>query len=137
MHNMAMAKAKPARKDPRTSRAMPKFTKASAGLVDLFTRAIAELPDVQPRRMFGYPAAFTKSQMFASLFQDQLIVRLSEVDRQALGEQGGRPFEPMPGRPMREYVTVPGAIRESPSALRGWLVKAQPYAASLPPTKNR
>jgi hypothetical protein len=49
---------------------MPKFTKPSSGLVETFTRAVARLPDVEPRQMFGYPAAFTKTQMFASLFQD-------------------------------------------------------------------
>jgi TfoX/Sxy family transcriptional regulator of competence genes len=119
------------------SRAMPKFTKAPADLIETFTRALAELSDVQPRRMFGYPAAFTRSQMFASLFQDQMIVRLSEEDREALTHDGGRPFEPMPGRPMREYVTVPEIVRDSPAALRSWLLKAQRYAASLPPRKKR
>jgi len=116
---------------------MPQFTKAPAALVDLFQRALAGLPDVQPRRMFGYPAGFTRDQMFASLFQDKLIVRLSESDRDALAGEGGRPFEPMPGRPMREYLVVPEAVRESPSALRAWLTKAQAYAASLPPKKKR
>jgi TfoX/Sxy family transcriptional regulator of competence genes len=118
---------------PRT---MPEFTKPPATLVETFTRAIADLPNVQLRQMFGYPAAFTRAQMFASLFQDQMIVRLSEEDRRALAEEGARPFEPIPGRPMREYVTVPDAIRDSPSAAREWLLKAQTYASSLPPKKK-
>lgn len=88
---------------PKTkSRAMPAFTKAPAALVETFRRAIAELPDAEPRQMFGYPAAFAKTQMFASLFQDKMILRLSEADREALVRKGARPFEPMPGRPMRE-----------------------------------
>jgi TfoX/Sxy family transcriptional regulator of competence genes len=119
------------------SRAMPKFTKPPAALVDTFTREIGKLPGVQRRQMFGYPAAFTNSQMFASLFQDEMILRLSDVDRRVLGEKGGQPFEPMPGRPMREYMTVPEPIRESASELRTWLTKAQIYAASLPPKKRR
>jgi TfoX/Sxy family transcriptional regulator of competence genes len=116
---------------------MPKFTKPPATLVETFTRAIADLPDVQLRQMFGCPAAFTRSQMFASLFQDQMIVRLSEDDRRTLTREGARPFEPMPGRPMREYLTVPDVVRDSPSAVREWLLKAQTYAASLPPKKRR
>jgi TfoX/Sxy family transcriptional regulator of competence genes len=116
---------------------MPKFTKAPAALVDAFAQAIADAPGVERRQMFGYPAAFTRSHMFASLFQDQMIVRLSEADRHALAQEGGRAFEPMPGRPMREYVTVPEAIRDSPAALRKWLAKAQTYAGSLPPKKKR
>jgi hypothetical protein len=87
--------------------------------------------------MFGYPAAFTNTQMFASLFQEHLIVRLSETDREVLIRTGGQPFEPMPGRPMREYVVVPDGVRTSPSALQGWMAKAHAYAASLPPKKKR
>jgi len=116
---------------------MPAFTKPPSALVDVFRRAVVDLPDVQPRQMFGYPAAFTKSQMFASLFQDQMIVRLSEPDRQAAARDGAQPFEPMPGRPMREYVVVPDRVRESSSDLRAWLEKAHAYARSLPPKRKR
>jgi TfoX/Sxy family transcriptional regulator of competence genes len=87
--------------------------------------------------MFSYPAAFTKSQMFASVFQDSLILRLPQADREALGQKGAGPFEPMPGRPMREYVTVPDTVRDAPSELHAWLIKAQAYAASLPPKRKR
>ena len=118
------------------ARKMPAFTKPPAALVDVFQRAVAELPNVQSRQMFGYPAAFTKTQMFASLFQDEMIVRLSDADREAARRDGARPFEPMPGRPMREYVVVPEAARE-PSTLRAWLAKAHTYAASLPPKKKK
>jgi TfoX/Sxy family transcriptional regulator of competence genes len=116
---------------------MPAFTKPPAALVEVFERAVADMPDVQPRRMFGYPAAFTNTQMFACLFQDNMIVRLSEPDRAALARDGVRLFEPMPGRPMREYVVVPHRVVESPSTLRAWLAKAQDYAASLPPKKKK
>ena len=100
-------------------------------------KRVAELPDVQSRQMFGYPAAFTNAQMFASLFQDQMIVRLSSADREALVRDGARQFEPMPGRPMREYVVVPDPVRGSPAAMREWLFKARAYASSLPPKKTR
>ena len=116
---------------------MPKFTKAPAPLVEAFRQAIAQLPNVEPRQMFGYPAAFSKSQMFASVFQDSLILRLPEADREALGQKGARAFEPMPGRPMREYVTVPDAVLDAHAELHAWLLKAQAYAASLPPKRKR
>jgi TfoX/Sxy family transcriptional regulator of competence genes len=119
------------------ARAMPTFTKPPNNLVETFTRAITQMGGVESRRMFGYPAAFTNTQMFASLFQDQMILRLTEADRAALAAKGGRPFEPMPGRSMREYMTVPDGVRESPPALREWLAKAQAYASSLPPKKKR
>ena len=137
-----MAKSKPIGATKRKqsqpkSRGMPKFTKPPSILVEIFQRAVAELPDVQPRQMFGYPAAFTKTQMFASLFQDIMIVRLSTADREALGRDGARPFEPMPGRPMREYVVVPDVVWGSPSTLRSWLAKAHAYASSLPQKKKK
>src|SRR5207248_2604784 len=98
-----MPRAKP---KPRT-RPMPTFTKAPPELVETFTAAIQRIPDVQPRKMFGYPAAFTNTLMFSCLFRDAMILRLSEGDRAALRAAGGTPFEPMPGRPMREYIAVP------------------------------
>ncbi len=122
----------------KTKRAMPKFTKAPQALVDQFTTAIEDMRDVQPRKMFGYPAAFTIStaQMFACLFGDDMILRLSQADRIALEVERWKPFEPMPGRPMREYLAVPADLRSSPS-LKTWMAKAHAYAASLPPKTKK
>jgi len=47
-----------------------------------------------------------------------------------LGEP--RPFEPTPGRGMREYVVAPETLADQPVALRGWVGKAFRYASSLP-----
>jgi TfoX/Sxy family transcriptional regulator of competence genes len=135
-----MAKRKPTRaatpKLKKKRRPMPAFTKAPPEMVDLFTGAVAGLPGIETRQMFGYPAAFAKGQMFASLFQSEMILRLSETDRRTLADEGGRPFEPMPGRPMREYVTVPAAVRASREGLHAWIVKARAYAESLPRKKK-
>lgn len=115
-------------------RPMPKWTKAPEALVNLFGHAIEALPGVEPKTMFGYPAAFVNGNMFSSLFQGSMILRLSEQDRAACESQfGARLFEPMPGRPMREYVEVPEKILKSPTLLDTWLRKARAYAAALPP----
>jgi TfoX/Sxy family transcriptional regulator of competence genes len=135
---MAKAKNGAAKRQPaRKVRSMPKFTRAPGELIETFTRAVADLPGVQTRKMFGYPAAFTKGQMFASVFQSELILRLPEAERQTLGQDGGRAFEPMPGRPSREYMVVPGAIRASAPSLRAWVVKAKTYVDGLPPKKKK
>ncbi len=74
--------------------------------------------------MFGYPAAFRNGNMFAGLFQHSMILRLSPEDRANLAVRAGaRAFEPMPGRPMREYVVVPPAIVESVGEVQRWLAK--------------
>jgi TfoX/Sxy family transcriptional regulator of competence genes len=118
---------------------MPAFTKAPQALVDRFAAAIEGVPDVQPRKMFGYPAAFTKStaQMFACLFGDDMILRLSQSERVALHAEGWKPFEPMPGRPMREYLAVPQRVLSSSSSLKSWIARAHAYAASLPPKAKK
>jgi TfoX/Sxy family transcriptional regulator of competence genes len=114
-------------------RQMPKWTKAPPSLVDLFGHAIESLPGVQPKKMFGYPAAFVNGNMFSSLFQSSMILRLSEQDRTACASRfGARLFEPMPGRPMREYIEVPERMLKSPNLLDTWLRKARDYAAALP-----
>jgi TfoX/Sxy family transcriptional regulator of competence genes len=113
---------------------MPKWKAAPQALVRVFEAAIALIPDAQSKKMFGYPAAFVGGHLFAGLHQDSLIVRLSPKDKSALLEQpGSRIFEPMPGRPMRDYVVVPPSVVESEEQLHGWLMKALHFTSSLPP----
>jgi TfoX/Sxy family transcriptional regulator of competence genes len=118
----------------KSLRPMPSFSKAPPALVAQFERVVAGLPMAETRKMFGYPAAFANGQMFLSLFGDSMILRLPEAERAAFIQQhGSHLFEPMPGKPMREYVVVPPALLKSGSALDGWLGKAAAYAQSLPP----
>ncbi len=117
---------------------MPEFRKAPQALVDAFSAAIAGLPDTEMRKMFGYPAAFTAGQMAGGLFQDRVMVRLSAEDRaRALALPDAAPFEPMSGRPMREYVVLPREVAADPSGLREWLARAAQYTRSLPPRKPK
>jgi len=87
----------------------------------------------EPRKMFGYSAAFANGNMFAALHEAGLVLRLPEKEREAfLHQEGARRFEPMPGRVMREYVVAPEALADEKAALRGWVTKACRYASSLP-----
>ncbi len=116
----------------------PKWRAAPAPLVARFDRAVAALPEIQQRKMFGYPAAFVNGHMFAGVFQTSLFVRLAETDRTELIEKdGATPFAPMPGRVMREYVVLPPSIVESEAKLTAWLSRASHYVASLPPTSRK
>ena len=88
----------------------------------------------ETRKMFSYPAGFANGQMFASLFGDSFILRLPEAARAVFIQQhDSRLFEPMPGRPMREYVVVPPALLQDGRQFDDWLAKAVTYAQSLPP----
>lgn len=114
-------------------KAMPKWLPAPPELIATFEKALAPFPDAERRKMFGYPCAFMNGQMFTGLFQDTMMLRLSESDRATfLRQPGASTFEPMAGRPMREYVIVPDDVLRSANALKDWLERSQTYAKSLP-----
>ena len=113
---------------------MPKFTPAPAPVVNLFQSAIEGLPEVERRKMFGYPCAFVHGQMLAGVFQDRIMLRLAEDDRtKFLKLPGAKSFEPMPGRAMREYVEFPPDLMESPAAVKRWVARGLAYVETLPP----
>ncbi|HET7089833.1 MAG TPA: TfoX/Sxy family protein [Anaerolineae bacterium] len=117
---------------------MPKFKPAPEAVVTLFHAAITGLPDVESRKMFGYPCAFINGQMLTGVYEDRIMLRLSEQDRaQFLKLPGAKLFEPMPGRPMREYVELPSSIMSSPSQLKRWLKRGLAYVGTLPPKTKK
>jgi TfoX/Sxy family transcriptional regulator of competence genes len=112
-----------------------KLTAAPNELVALFNAVLPvnQQHTIEPRKMFGYPCAFTGGHMFMGLFQDQMMLRLSPDDRAELIGKGGAVFEPAPGKPMNEYVTVPPSVLENQAALRDWVHRSLIYVSSLPP----
>jgi TfoX/Sxy family transcriptional regulator of competence genes len=87
--------------------------------------------------MFGYPALFSNGNMAAGLHGSGLVLRLPDAEREALLRlPGARPFEPMPGRVMREYAVAPPAFAKKPSEVSAWLRKAFAYASSLEPKRS-
>jgi TfoX/Sxy family transcriptional regulator of competence genes len=119
-------------------KAMPKWRPAPDALKEQFARACADLPQIESRKMFGYPAIFLNGNMVAGLFQDQMIVRLSEGDRERLAAiPGAARFEPMPGRPMREYMVLPASIVDAPARSKEWLERARSFVGTLPPKQAK
>jgi len=114
------------------------WRKSSEALIEKFSQLVPPDPRVERRQMFGYPAAFTGGNLFMSLFEESMIFRVAEPDRvQLLSVAGSRLFEPMPGRPMREYVVLPEVLIGDPEAARGWAARAFEYALSLPPKRSK
>ncbi len=62
-----------------------------------------------------------------------MILRLSPEHRAELIRAGGGQFEPMPGRPMQEYVAVPEAVLADDESLRRWVTRADEFVPSLAP----
>ena len=113
------------------------WRKSPPALIAAFDAALPGDAQVERRKMFGYPAAFAHGHLFTGLHQESLMVRLGETQRAALMKSGGRPFEPMPGRTMREYVVVPESIVGDRRALAMWLKRGLAYVSSLPPKTAR
>jgi TfoX/Sxy family transcriptional regulator of competence genes len=90
---------------------------------------------VTVKPMFGAVAAFANGLMFMGLFASELFVRLNEADTDAVAAAGGGPLEPMPGKPMRGYVTIPN-WRSDPESVRRWGQKALDYTLTLPPKRR-
>jgi len=101
--------------------------------VEVFEAVFPGSPAVA-RQMFGYPAGFVNGNMFMGLHQENMVLRLPDGPRaELLAIEGAATFEPMAGRPMKEYVTVPAALLARPEELEPWVAKALAYGASLPP----
>jgi len=88
--------------------------------------------------MFGYPSVFLNGNMLSCIFQDRIMVRLSPADRElATAKVGARPFEPSPGRAMREYVELPTKVIGNASGLRSWLERGRQFVATMPVKKRK
>jgi TfoX/Sxy family transcriptional regulator of competence genes len=111
---------------------MPGLEKSPLELVARFEELVGLVPEATARPMFGYRSLVTGGNMFMSLFDDYLVLRLSEQDRaNFLDEVGGKPFEPMPGRPMKHYVVVPGDVTNGPQVEK-WVMRSYAFARQLP-----
>jgi TfoX/Sxy family transcriptional regulator of competence genes len=116
------------------STSFPKPDEASRAFFDSL---VPDDPRVQSRPMFGNRAAFVNGNMFLALFGAKVAVRLPEEDRAALLKQAGASaFEPMPGRPMKEYVVLPEAWRSSGTKARTWANRSFAWVSSLPPKRK-
>lgn len=119
---------------------MATWRRPDESLVRLLDETVSGLEFDQPvdyRPMFGCPAYFTGGNMFAGVWQETVMLRLPADDRAAVTAAGGGPFEPMPGRAMKEYVALPASMVADPAEAAGWVGKAAAYAASLPPKRKK
>lgn len=111
-----------------------KWKKVSPELNRFLEEHMAPYP-ADRRAMFGASTYFVNGNMFAGVHEDRLILRLSEADRKkimALFDEVAL-FEPMEGRPMKEYVTLPEPVYSHPDVVNEWLRRSWEYGRSLPP----
>jgi hypothetical protein len=116
---------------------MPGFAKSPPELIARFDELAPLAGDADRKMMFGYPVCVLRGNMFMGLHEDSMILRLGEADRaEFLGRYGTGLFEPMPGRPMKEYVVVPPSLAYD-DAVGEWIRKSRAYAEQLPAKKAK
>ena len=108
--------------------------KSPPELVERFDDLATLVPAAVRKKMFGYPCCVAGGHMFASLFEDCLVLRLSDDSQAELLEthEAVRQFEPRAGRPMTGFVAVPSPLAHD-DAIEAWVVTAYDQAAALPP----
>ncbi len=118
----------------KSARPMPKQAKPSPALLQAFAQVMATLPMAQTNTVFGAPAAFANGHMFAGIQNESFFLRLPDAERESFMQTvSAQRWGPIAGRPMREYVVVPGPLIEAPDQLNAWLGRSIAYVQSLPP----
>jgi len=103
-------------------------------LVALFDATVAADPRIERRTLFGCPAGFVGGHLAATVFRDQFVLKLGAADLARLHVgRTPRPFEPLPGRHMRELFVVPRGVVTDPETLADWTRAALGRLASWPP----
>ena len=114
------------------------WKRPSAELGGVLARAIAGF-DCQKRIMFGASVYTVNGNMFAGVHGDNIFLRLAGADREAIAaaHAGVAPFEPVKGRVMSEYVTVPSSLYRDAAALHQWLERSYEYVGTLATKKPK
>lgn len=106
--------------------------KPDAQTIAIFDRLLPDDPRVVRSQMFGHPGAFVNGHIFFGTFAQTIIARVGAERASALIGDDFSAFEPLPGRPWREYVQFDPA-RVAEDEARTLAVDALENAALLPP----
>jgi TfoX/Sxy family transcriptional regulator of competence genes len=111
----------------------PKPSPEKTALLDILTR---DLNSVK-RIMFGNPAFFIDGKMFTGVFGETVFLRLGEVRAKMFQTEypNATSFEPVKGRFMKEYMTVPQQLITNDLEFKHWLKESYDFTRSLPKKK--
>jgi TfoX/Sxy family transcriptional regulator of competence genes len=114
------------------------WEKPSPELIRILEEASEPFAVIERRKMFGCPAYYVGGNMMAGVYGAQLFLRLPPEAREELRVSlDAKPFEPMAGRPMKEYVQLPEPIWRDEAALDEWMRRSVEFASSLPPKQPK
>jgi len=74
-----------------------------------FKQLTAEIPDVKEGKIFGAECITTPNgKSAAMIWKNNLVVKLKgEFLKEAMSLDGAKQFEPMKGKPMKEWIQIP------------------------------
>ena len=115
-----------------------KWDKASQELIDLLEMVLSPYNHTK-RKMFGSPSYFINNNMFAGVHEDVIFLRLSETAREELllEDSNTEHFDPLEGRPMREYMVITEEIYRNVNQLEKWISKSIKFVSSMPPKQPK
>jgi len=95
--------------------------------------------DVKKKKMFGCPVYFANDNMLAGVFENDIFIRLPEQDRKTIISENDevKPFEPVKGRVMKEYVVLPDSLYNHPEKFHELLRSSYEYVLSLPAKQKK
>jgi hypothetical protein len=81
---------------------------------EFFMLLTSEIPNVKEGKMFGALCMKTPNGKSAAMFwKENIVVKLSkDFLKEALSLEGAKLFEPMAGKPMKEWVQIPFAHKD-------------------------
>ena len=117
---------------------MNKIPHSSKGSEALLRSLLPVGKEISVRTMFGNLAAFVNGNMSVGLYGEDFLVRLAEPDRKELLKNAGAAvFEPMKGRQMKEYVTLPRPWLSDAAKIKPWVDRSLKWSNRLPPKKSK
>ncbi len=96
---------------------------------------LAELTDLDERKMFGGLAFMVNTHMACGIVGNDLMVRVGKDKHDAAINAGAREMD-FTGRPMRGMVIVPADRVRRDADLEPWVAQAVEFAESEPPKKR-
>lgn len=116
-----------------------KWPEMDKGLEDRIDGLLGAMP-VRRKKMFGTSAWFMQvnDQMFAGVWGDGVMLRVGQDEASVLVESGqAGQFDPMGGRPMKEYVYVNSEQIAEDADLVSWLERGADFTGALPAKVKR
>ena len=99
--------------------------------------ALAPVPNVEEKRMFGSTAFMVRDKMCISARAERIMCRIDPALHDAALEREGCQTVVMRGRQYRGYVYVGAESVRTPGALKYWVDLALNYNKAMASTKKR